>query len=110
MDIPSLNPDLGQGQGQGRQSNVAGARTALPDQARASTDLTLLEDFQAKGEQDENGEISEVVEETAVLHHLALYRKEIAKSLKLAVPHNGLCPSHEDFERIALTVLHRPGK
>ncbi|KAL0034916.1 hypothetical protein WJX79_000284 [Trebouxia sp. C0005] len=52
-DTPSLNPDLGQGQGQGQQSIVAGAQAALPDQvkrvmARASIDLTVLEDFQAK--------------------------------------------------------------
>ncbi|DBA67764.1 TPA: hypothetical protein ACH3X2_001227 [Trebouxia sp. C0005] len=38
---------------------------------------------------------------------LALYRKETANSVKLAVPHIGLCPSHEDFERIALKILRR---
>ncbi|KAA6428142.1 MAG: hypothetical protein FRX49_01738 [Trebouxia sp. A1-2] len=38
---------------------------------------------------------------------LALYRKETANSVKLAVSHIGLCPSHEDFERIALKILRR---
>ncbi|DBA67730.1 TPA: hypothetical protein ACH3X2_001314 [Trebouxia sp. C0005] len=37
----------------------------------------------------------------------ALYRKETANSVKLAVSHIGLCPSHEDFERIALKILRR---
>ncbi|KAA6411203.1 MAG: hypothetical protein FRX49_13778 [Trebouxia sp. A1-2] len=38
---------------------------------------------------------------------LALYRKETANSVKLAVPHMGICPSGEDFERIALKILRR---
>ncbi|DBA86917.1 TPA: hypothetical protein ACH3X2_000314 [Trebouxia sp. C0005] len=38
---------------------------------------------------------------------MALYHKETANSVKLTVPHIGLCPSHEDFERIALKILRR---
>lgn len=37
----------------------------------------------------------------------ALHRKEIAKFLKLAVPHIGVCPSHDDFGDVALKVMRR---